>query len=405
MYVDSFFLMAANVANAGFGFLFWTTAARLYSPQDLGFAAAAVSAVGLLGLISSFGLDYTLVRFLPGALRPEEIINSILTIGSIVALVVASTFLAGLGFWSPAITPARSNPLYAASVVFAAILTTALGFLAAVYLSRKKARLVFNQSLIFGTAKVAAAIVFALVGVGGVGLLSAWVVGLLAAAGVGLAFFLPQGETGGFRFRPVVVRGAVKELTHFALANYLSVVLWAAPALLLPILVTNVAGPEANAYYYVASSVSGLLVMIPMAASMSLFAHGSRDATDLTQRAVESARFSLVLLIPAILGILLIGGRVLWIFGRAYSEAGTRLLWILALSTLPLTVNYLYFSVRRVQQRLAEVVAGTAWVLGVTLGLTVILLPRVGLLGPGIAWFAAHVSLAAVILGRCVHSR
>jgi O-antigen/teichoic acid export membrane protein len=108
----------------------------------------------------------------------------------------------------------------------------------------------------------------------------------------------------------------------------------------------------------------------------------------------------LVLLVPAIVGIFLIGGKVLLIFGRAYSDAGTRLLWILALSTLPLAVNYIYFSVRRVQQRMAGVVTGGVWVLVATLGLTVILLPRVGLQGAGIAWFAAQASLAAVILGR-----
>jgi hypothetical protein len=44
-------------------------------------------------------------------------------------------------------------------------------------------------------------------------------------------------------------------------------------------------------------------------------------------------------------------------------------------------------------------------VLVVTLGLSIVLLPRVGLLGAGIAWFAAQASLAAAILGRFVLSR
>jgi len=134
--------------------------------------------------------------------------------------------------------------------------------------------------------------------------------------------------------------------------------------------------------------------------SMSLFAHGSRDVTDLFQRAFESARFSLFLLAPAIVGIFLFGGKVLLIFGKAYSDAGTRLLWMLALSVLPLAVNYLFFSVRRVQQRMSGVIAGTVWVLIVTLGLSIILLPRIGLFGTGIAWFAAQTSLALVILVR-----
>jgi O-antigen/teichoic acid export membrane protein len=405
LHAESSLLIGANAANAAFGFLFWTAAARLYRAEDVGLAAAAVAAVGLLAMLSGLGLDYALIRFLPGSSRPQEIINSCLTIGSIMTLFVTAVFLSGLGLWSPAMMSVRTNPVYAASLVVAAIATTVVGFLAAVYLSRRNARLVFGQSLVFGTGKVVAVIVFTVAGVGAVGLLSAWVVGLVAAVIVGLAFFLPHGESKGFRFKPEVVPEVVNHMTHFASANYVSAVLWSAPASLLPILITNAAGAEANAYYYVASSVGGLLAMVPIAASMSLFAHGSRDATDLIRSAVQSARFSLVLLVPAIVGIFLIGGKVLLIFGRAYSDAGTRLLWILALSTLPLAVNYIYFSVLRVQQRMAGVVAGAVWVLVVTLGLTVLLLPRVGLPGAGIAWFSAQASLAAVILGRFVLQR
>ncbi len=397
--------MGANVANAAFGFLFWTAAARLYHPQDVGLAAAAVSAVGLLAMLSGLGLDYALVRFLQGAVRPQEIINSCLTIGSVAALLVAGTFLAGLGVWSPAMVPVRSSLAYAASLIVAAVFTTLVGYMAAVYLSRKNARLVFGQSLIFGGAKVGAVIVLAIAGAGAVGLLSAWVVGLLAAAGVGLAVFMPRVESGGFRFRPAVAREVVNDMAHFASANYVSAVLWSAPASLLPIVVTNVAGAEANAYFYVAMSVGGLLAMVPAAVSMSLFAHGSRDETDLLQRAFESARFSLLLLAPAIVGIFLFGGKVLLIFGRVYSDAGTRLLWMLALSALPLAVNYLFFSVRRVQQRMSGVIAGTAWVLLVTLSLSIILLPKVGLLGAGFAWFAAQTSLALAILVRFALNR
>ncbi len=78
---------------------------------------------------------------------------------------------------------------------------------------------------------------------------------------------------------------------------------------------------------------------------------------------------------------------------------------MLALSALPLAVNYLYFSVRRVQQRIAGVVASAVWMLVVTLGLSVALLPRIGLLGAGVAWLAAQASLAAVVLVRFAINR
>src|SRR5713226_9693426 len=93
LHAESSFLIGANAANAAFGLLFWTAAARLYRPEDVGLAAAAVAAVGLLAMLSGLGLDYALIKFLPGASRPQETINSCLTIGSIVALFVAAVFL------------------------------------------------------------------------------------------------------------------------------------------------------------------------------------------------------------------------------------------------------------------------------------------------------------------------
>ncbi len=399
LYLNSSFLMAANVANAFFGFLFWVAAARLYQPRDVGFAAAVISAVGVLAMLSTLGLDYAMIRFLPQSPVPQAIISSSLTITSAGALALAMMFIGGLSAWSPALLPIRANPVLVGGVVIAVVLTAASGLLASVYLSFKQAQFVLAQSAIFGISKVAAAVLFAVLGLHSVGPIGAWVIGLAALATAGLALFLPKALGGVYRFRPVVIREVVNDMAHFASSNYVSAVLWSAPALLLPILITNLSGPEANAYFYITSSVSGLLVMIPTAISMSLFAHGSRDATDLVRRGVEAAKVSLALLAPALVGVFLFGEKVLGLFGRGYSAEGTRLLWLLALSTLPLAVNYLFFSVRRVQQHMAGVVAGAVWVLVITVGLTVNLLPRVGLLGAGIAWFAAQASLAFVILG------
>jgi O-antigen/teichoic acid export membrane protein len=398
VYKDSFFLVAASIANASFGLLFWTVAARLYQPSEVGLAAAIVSAVGLLAMLAVLGLDYALIRFLPTSHDPQGIVNISLTVTSGGALILALVFLGGLGLWSPALLPVRASLALSLSLTAGVILTAVSGLLAATYLSRKRAWLVPAQALVFGASKVVAAILLAAVGLHAVGLAGAWVIGLLALVTGGLAFFLPQALDGRYRLRPGVVRDVVNDMAHFAFYNYAVTVLWSAPVLLLPILITNLSGPEANAYFYVASSIGSLLAMIPTAISMSLFAHASYDATDLTRKCVEAAKVSLAVLVPAVAGIFLIGDKVLLIFGRAYAQEGTRLLWVLAATTLPLTVNFLYFSVRRVQQRMAGVVAGAAWVLVVTLGLTTYLLPRVGLFGAGVAWLVAQASLALIIL-------
>jgi O-antigen/teichoic acid export membrane protein len=229
-------------------------------------------------------------------------------------------------------------------------------------------------------------------------------VGLAAAAAWGMTGGLSRALGRSFRLRPALARAPLNDMTHFAFANYAATVLWSAPAFLLPPLVANLAGPEAAAYFYIATAVGGLVAMIPWAVSASLFAHGSHDEGELIRYTLESGRAILLLLVPAVAAVFLLGDEVLLLFGRAYSVDGTRLLQVLALSTLPLAVNFLFFSVRRVQRRMAAVVACTGWILVATLGLSIILLPRAGLVGAGVAWLAAHSSVAIVLIARYVLS-
>jgi hypothetical protein len=54
-----------------------------------------------------------------------------------------------------------------------------------------------------------------------------------------------------------------------------------------------------------------------------------------------------------------------------------------------LAVDFLFFRVRRVERRMAAMVACTAWILVATLGLSVIQLPRVGLMGGHVYGYSA----------------
>ena len=58
-------LLATTGTTSALGFAFWTVAARLFSQQPVGYAAAALSATTLLGTIGVLGLDTLLVGELP----------------------------------------------------------------------------------------------------------------------------------------------------------------------------------------------------------------------------------------------------------------------------------------------------------------------------------------------------
>ena len=104
LYSNAFYLMAANAAAALLGFIFWIVVARFYSPEDVGLASAAIAALGLLAAISYLGLGMGLIRFLPqSGENADSMINTVLTIGTLSSIVAVFIFIAGLGFWSPAL--------------------------------------------------------------------------------------------------------------------------------------------------------------------------------------------------------------------------------------------------------------------------------------------------------------
>ena len=120
LYRNAIFLMLNSAMYALTGFFFWIAAARLYPPDVVGLASSAIAAIGLLSLLSTLGLDYGLLRFLPTAgEQSKEMINTGFTIGGAVSIISALIYLAGLGIWSPALLPIRNNLLYLlAFVVF-----------------------------------------------------------------------------------------------------------------------------------------------------------------------------------------------------------------------------------------------------------------------------------------------
>ena len=125
LYSNALYLMIASAASALLGFVFWIIVARFYTPEDVGLASAAIAAIGLLALFSYLGLGAGLVRFLPGSGKDaSSMVNTVFTISTLTSILAAFIFIAGLGFWSPALLFLRQNPIYLAAFVLFTIVFT-----------------------------------------------------------------------------------------------------------------------------------------------------------------------------------------------------------------------------------------------------------------------------------------
>lgn len=400
LFRNSFFLMTNTAVNSGLGFFFWMVVARFYTETEVGWGAATISAMTLLALLSMPGFDTALIRFLPKAEKPQAMINSSFTIGGIIALVVSVIFIAGLDIWSPALGFIKENIIFSAAFVFFVITMTISSALISVFIAARRADLVLSRSTMFSAIKVPLPILMVLF-FHTFGIAASWGIAAAVAFAVALFFFVPRVQP---HYKPVpeLNLDIIGSIWRYSAGSYLAFLFDSAPALILPIMVVNLLGAEPNAYFYVAWMIAGLLFAIPAAVARSLFAEGAHFKDELWSNAVKSLKFVFLLLVPAVILVLLVGKWLLLLFGEDYSVNGLLLLRILCVSSLFVSVNRIYITTLRVEDRVRELVLICGFIAIVTLLGSYLLMPQIGMAGIGYVWLAAAgiVSIYTVLAMR-----
>lgn len=111
----------------------------------------------------------------------------------------------------------------------------------------------------------------------------------------------------------------------------------------------------------------------------------------------------MLFLIPAVIIMFVLGGKLLLLFGRGYSEAGTHLLWLLALAAIPASVNFIYLGAIRVEKKVKDILLVTGAIAFGTLFLSHLFLPWLGILGAGAWWLVAQSFVALAIAPKLRH--
>ena len=395
LYRNSLFLMASTVVTTSLGFFFWMVVARFYTEAEVGLASAIISAVYLLALFSTLGVDVALIRFLSKAERPVEMINSCFTLSGIVALALAGIFIAGLDLWSPALGFIREDAMFILSFVFFAFGWTLSGIMGSIFIAKRRADFTLTKSTIFSLLKIPLPILLVLF-FRAFGIVSSWGIAIGVALAISLFLFLPRVQN---RYRPVpkIDLGIMKDIWRYSAGNYFAALFAAASTFILPIMIVNLLGAEQNAYFYVAWMMAGLLFAIPGAVSQSLFAEGSHLEDQLGVNVRRSFRFIFLLLIPAIILLLLVGKWLLLLFGESYSENALTLLRILVLSGIFVGVNSVYYTILRVGGRIRELVALSGFITLAVLVVSYFITPATGIIGVGYAWIGAQGLIAMYV--------
>ncbi len=388
LYSNAVYLIANNAVTSFFGFIFWMVVARFYSEVDVGFASATISALTLVSMLSLVGLDFSIIRFLPQARKPQELINSCFTLTTLISLVVAGIFVAGSDFWSPALSFIKESAVFCTVFIVIAATGPLSNLIDFTFIAKRRAGFVLSKNTIFSLLKIPLPILFVLF-FHSFGIVASWGIAVGIAVAVSLLLFLPKVEN---RYKPVPTLNLslLKGMWGYSSGNYLASLFTAAPTLVLPIMVVNLLGPVQNAYFYIALMIATFLFTIPLSVSQSLFAEGSHFEEKLRENVIKSVKFTFLLLVPAVILIILIGKWILLAFGTSYSVNALHLLWILAISSLPLGINFIYTSVLRVTGRIKELIALWGFIAVTVLVISYLVMPATGIIGIGYTWLGAQ---------------
>jgi O-antigen/teichoic acid export membrane protein len=226
------------------------------------------------------------------------------------------------------------------------------------------------------------------------GIVAAWGFCVILSVVVALSFFHPIAYK-GHRPAPSIKKEVVGRMLRFSFANYIGNIFWTIPSLVLPLMVVNMQGTEQEGYFYIGWAIAGIVFIIPIAISLSMLAEAAYDENKLVMELRRSLQLIFLLLTPLIIALLLLGHYLLQFFGKAYSENALELLWILAISAIPLSLNYVYITIRRVEKRMRSVIWLSAFIAAATLVSSYFLLKVMGIKGAGIGWLASQ-GIAAI---------
>ena len=393
-------LVAVSLLNALVGFLFWWLATQYFEPAAVGIAAAAVSAMVLLGRIAVLGLGMALIGELPRmpSARASLILTALIASGC-VGVALAGAFALVVPLLAPELTPMTASVsaiwIFAVGVALTAIAT----IVDQVLIGLLRDGLQLMRNLIFSVAKLAA------LSLAGLWLLddpvvvySAWTAGIA----VSLAAMGAVGWRSGVMDAILPLAwGRLRSLAWGASAHHALNIARFAPASLMPIAAAAILSPADGAALFISLMIANYVNVVGQSATLTLYAVGARAPDQLSRQLRVTMTVSVVSAVIGSAALALAGRQVLELFGPAYAAAGYPAIAILTLRAFPLLVKDHWIAIKRVERGVGTA-ALLSWA-GVVLqvAFAVIGAQQAGLLGLSIGWLAALV-IETIVVGPTV---
>ncbi len=425
LFRNAYALILNSAATSGLGILYWMLAARLYPAEVVGVNSAIIAAMMLLSTLSRVNLGDALLRFLPRAGRmATRLVGYSYLVAVVLALVVGVLLYIGLNFVPTTLTFLRGDSVFTIAFILATMAWSVFGLQDYVLTGARQAVWVPIENGAFALLKIILLIAFAATFTA-YGIYISWTIPVVlslvpvnwlifryvlprhASESVADSDTVPNAESGDWRRANAhsAPPASARQIGEFAVGNYVGALFWMAATMLLPIIVTEMLGAKANAYFYQPWLIASSLQLIVSNMSMSLTVEASRNQARLQNYSRRVLTHTAKLLVPLVGVTIIAAPFVLRVYGEEYANQGTLLLQLLALSAFPYLIMRLYLSRASVEGNLNALVSVQAVFCALVLGFSIALLPMLGIVGVGWAWLGAQCLVALLLIANQLRPR
>ena len=387
---NAFYLTGATAATSVLGLLFWGLAARTHHPQAFGRAYAEVSVLTLLSVVAQFNLSSIFVRFVPVAGRLSTyfvrrgyfvVTATALSLG---ALAIVS------GAFSSFVAPGLvSHGLFIVAVALFAIFALQDSVLTALRITHW----VPIENATFAVVKLGLLVWFMTFISTRTAIVYAWVlpvgVAVILVNTLLFARALPRAsrQEGG----ELPVR---RQLASFVAAEYLNTLCSVAVAALLPLVVIWKLGATREAYFAIPWLVWGGVATVSVNIATSFVVETVTERGHSARLLRRALVMWLAVVAIAVVGCSVVGPTVLGLVNHEYGVHGGPLLQLIGVSAPFTFVIVVYTAFAWLDQRVWFIMGIQACTAAVLLGLSLILVPRLGILGVGWAYVISQIGSA-----------
>ena len=395
LYSNSIYLMLSTVVMSFLGFFFWIINARLYSSEQVGIGTTLISVMTLISSFSLLGIGNGIIKYLSTSEKKNKKINTSFALVALMSILISVIYLLFIKSLSPKLLFVRENIIFSLLFILFVVFSSLDTISETVFIAYRSSKFVLIKTTIFSIVKLILPLF--LVALGAYGIFTSLGIAITIAFLFSLVFLILR-----FNYlpKPTIDISIVKRMAKFSLGNYFAGFIGGLPAMVLPILITNLSGFKFSAFFYMDMMIVNFLYIIPIATSQSLFAESSYSETQLKVGLLKATKIISVIIIPAIIVIFLFGNYILLAFGKEYSYEGFVLLKFLSVSGIFISINAIGKAILNIKHRIKLMILLSIINAIVTLSLSVILIKMslFGIVGVGIGWIVGQGTTALINL-------